>query len=169
MSKDNKNSSRTKCFPQVIAPLDTKDAASKTPVKFLHEKFESFLLNIKSSWENSDKNRISWDSSPWNLDCNFDNPAEKIPAKGPIVLAQCAKIVLKYNFKNFSPVHCSSGHVGCSFKNPATTFNQNGQNFLLNMNSSWEKTNKKMVYVNLNFLTRKLHFCNNAENFPPTG
>ena len=26
-----------------------------------------------------------------------------------------------------------------------------------------------MVYVNLNFLTRKLNFCNNAEKFPPTG
>ena len=97
MSKDNKNSSRANGFPQVIAPLDTKDAASKTPVKFLHENVESFLLNIKSSWENSDKKRISWDSSPWNLDCNFDNPAEKIPTKGPIVLAQCAKIVRKIN------------------------------------------------------------------------
>ena len=29
----------------------------------------------------------------------------------------------------FSSIHCSSEHVGCSFKNPATTFNQNGQNF----------------------------------------
>ena len=28
-----------------------------------------------------------------------------------------------------SSIHCSSGHVGCSFKNPATTFNQKGQNF----------------------------------------
>ena len=63
------------------------------------------------------------------LRLRFWQPCWKFPPKGPIVLAQCAKIVKKINWKLFSPIHCSSGHVGCSFKTPATTFNQKRQNF----------------------------------------
>ena len=100
------------------------------------------------------------------LRLQFWQPCWKFPPKGPIVLAQCAKIVKKINWKLFSPIHCSSGHVGCSFKNHVTTFKQKGQNFCSTwtvherrVSKKWFTSKSTSWHVNCTFATmpRSLH------------
>ena len=82
------------------------------------------------------------------LGLQFWQPCWKNSGKRPNCFSSICEDSKDNQLKMFYSIHCSSGHVGCSFKNPATTFNQTAKTFCSLWTVHGRKVTKKRFSSN---------------------
>ena len=146
-------------FPKSLLPRTRRMQFRKPCLNFYSKKLKSFCsISTVQGRKKNKKKRIPLNSISWHVNWFSGTMPRSFHRKAKMFHLNVPRQQKQFEEKKFFQSHCSPGHVGCSFENPAKIFTQKGWEFLAQyqqfMGEKWQKT----TFLGLVFLKLRLQF-----------